>query len=240
MTDSDESLMLENLIRLQELELDLTSLKERVERTPAEIEQLDSEIEDDQRQVEEAKEAIEESGKIRRQLEAEVEALRDKLTHYQDQLMQVKTNTEYQAMLHEIQFAKERIETKEDEILSQMMDADEKERVLVEKSGDYGKKEAAIRSRKQELEQFLKQSETELNSLEEQVDQIKSLLSREHLARYKRIAAVRNGIALAAVVGGTCQGCHVRLRPQLLAEVKLNRQVRVCENCSRILYFPSS
>ena len=240
MTGSDESLMLENLIRLQELELDLSSLTERVERTPEEIEQLDSEIEDDRRQVEEAKEAIEESGKVRRQLEAEVEALRDKLSHYQDQLMQVKTNTEYQAMLHEIQFAKDRIESKEDEILAQMMDADEKEQMLVEKSGEFGKKEAEIRSRRQELQDFLEQSESELRALEEQVAQIKSVLSREHLARYNRISSVRNGIALAAVVGGTCQGCHVRLRPQLLAEVKLNRQVRVCENCSRILYFPSS
>jgi predicted nucleic acid-binding Zn-ribbon protein len=240
MTAADESLMLENLIRLQKLELELSSLKERVDQTPEKIAQLDSEIKEDQKQVEEAKEAIQVSGKVRRQLEAEVEALREKLSHYQDQLMQVKTNTEYQAMLHEIQFTRERIEAKEDEILSEMMNADEKEQILVEVSGEFGKKQAEIKSQKRELEEFLKGSESELASLEEQVTQIKGVLKREHLARYNRIASVRNGMALAAVVGGTCQGCHVRLRPQLLAEVKLNRQVLVCENCSRILYFPSS
>lgn len=232
--------MLENLIRLQELELDLASLKEKVGQTPEEIAQLDAEIEEHRKAVEKAREAIELSGKLRRQLEAEVDALRNKLSHYQDQLMQVRTNTEYQAMIHEIEFTKERIVEKEDEILGQMMDVDEKERLLEDVSGEFGRKEGEIRSRRQELEKFLKSSESELSTLGEQVGQIEGMLSREYLARYKRIASVRNGIALAAVVGGTCQGCHVRLRPQLLAEVKLNRQIRVCENCSRILYFPSS
>jgi predicted nucleic acid-binding Zn-ribbon protein len=121
-----------------------------------------------------------------------------------------------------------------------MMDSDEKERLLRDANGEFGKKKAEIKSRKKELEDFLRQSETEVSGLEEQVAQIKSMITREHLARYARIASVRNGIAIASVVGSICQGCHVRLRPQLMAEVKLNRQVLVCENCSRILYFPTS
>ena len=240
MTDHEEAFTLQNLIRLQELELEFCSLSEKVERTPAEISLLDAELEEDQRQVDEAKEAIEDSSKHRRQLEAEIEALRTKLEHYQDQLMQVRTNTEYQAMLHEISFTKEKVEKKEDEILEQMMDSEEKERMLRDANGALGKKKAEIEGRKRELEGFLGQSEKVLSDLEEQVGQVRSMIDQEHLSRYTRIASVRNGIAIAAVVGGTCQGCHVRLRPQLLAEVKLNRQVRVCENCSRILYFPSS
>jgi len=240
MTGHGDSFELQNLIRLQELELALSSLKEQVRQTPEQISLLASELEEDQRQVNQAKEAIEDSGKVRRQLESEVEALRTKLVHYQDQLMQVRTNTEYQAMLQEISFAKERIEAKEDEILSQMMDADEKERVLRDVSGELGKKKADIETRKGELEYFLKRSESDLEALEEQVGQVREKIAHEQLARYSRIASARNGLALVPVVGGTCQGCHVRLRPQLMAEVKLNRQVRVCENCSRILYFPSS
>ena len=240
MTGHDDSSELQNLIHLQELELELASLKDKVGKTPKQIALLDSELEENEKQVDEAKEAIENSGKLRRQLESEVEALRTKLQHYQDQLMQVRTNTEYQAMLQELSFTKEKIETKEDEILSQMMDADEKERVLRDVSGEFGKKKGEIEARKRELEAVLKRSESDLVALEEQVGQVRGQIAREQLARYTRIASVRNGLALAPVVGGTCQGCHVRLRPQLMAEVKMNRQVLVCENCSRILYFPSS
>jgi len=240
MTDQNESLALQNLIRLQELELQLSSLEERVGRTPDEIRTLELQLEEAWEQVEETKQAIENAGKVRRQLEAEVEALRGKLSHYQDQLMQVKTNVEYQAMLHEIQFTRDRIESKEDEILDQMMDVDEKEQALRDADGEFGKKKAEIEKQKTALEEFLQCSESELKALEEEVGQVKGMISQEHLARYARIASVRNGVAIVPVVGGTCQGCHVRLRPQLLAEVKLNRQVRLCENCSRILYFPSS
>lgn len=240
MTDQNESLALQNLIRLQELELQLSSLEERVGRTPDEIRTLELQLEEAREQVEETKQAIENAGKVRRQLEAEVEALRGKLSHYQDQLMQVKTNVEYQAMLHEIQFTRDRIESKEDEILDQMMDVDEKEQALRDADGEFGKKKAEIEKQKTALEEFLQCSESELKALEEEVGQVKGMISQEHLARYARIASVRNGVAIVPVVGGTCQGCHVRLRPQLLAEVKLNRQVRLCENCSRILYFPSS
>lgn len=240
MAGHDDSFELQNLIRLQELELALSSLNEKVGQTPGQISLLESELEEYQRQVDEAKEAIENSGKVRRQLEAEVEALKTKLVHYEDQLMQVRTNTEYQAMLQEISFAKERIEAKEDEILTQMMDTDEKELVLQEASGKLVKKKGEIETRKRELETFLQRSESDLGALEEQVGQVRGMITREQLARYSRIASARKGLALAPVVGGTCQGCHVRLRPQLMAEVKLNRQVRVCENCSRILYVPSS
>jgi len=240
MTDHDDAFTLQNLIRLQALELELSALSERVQKTPEEISLLDAELEEDQRQVDEAKKAIEDSAKLRRQLEAEVEALGTKLEHYQDQLMQVRTNTEYQAMLHEISFTREKIERKEDEILEQMLDSEDKELMLRDANGVFGKKKAEIESRKQELEKFLQQSETEISGLEEQVGQVKSMIDQELLARYARIASVRNGIAIAPVVGGTCQGCHVRLRPQLMAEVKLNRKVHVCENCSRILYSPAS
>jgi len=240
MADHDSALDLQNLIRLQELESSMALLRERVGRTPEQIERLDEQLEDAKRLVEGAEEAIAGAGKVRRQLEADVESLREKLSHYQEQLMLVKTNTEYQAMLHEIEFVKKKIEEKEDEILEQMMEVDEKERLLQDASKDLGEKQEEVEARRRELEEFLKSSESELHAVQDQVEAVKDALGRQYLAQYARIAAVRNGMALAPVVGGTCQGCHVRLRPQLLAEVKLNRQIKVCENCSRILYFPTS
>ena len=240
MTNHDDAVDLKNLIRLQELELELIALRKRVARIPDEIGALDSLLEEEQRQVDEAKEAIENTGKARRHLESEVESLGLKLSHYQDQLMQVKTNTEYQAVLHEIDFTKKKVEAREDQILEQMMAADEGERVLREVNGQFGEKKAEVEGHKQELVEFLKRSESKLCEVQQQVELVREMIPQEYLDRYKRIAAVRNGIAVAPVVGGICQGCHVRLRPQLLAEVKLNRQVKVCENCSRILHFPSS
>ena len=82
--------------------------------------------------------------------------------------MQVKTNVEYQAMLHEIEFTKKRIEDREDEILELMMDADEKEQMLQDVSGDFNQKKTEVENRKRRLEEFLSESQSELDQLEEQ------------------------------------------------------------------------
>jgi len=76
-----------------------------------------------------------------------------------------------------------------------------------------------------------------LEKVEEERARIESIIPLEFLARYQRIAAVRDGLAVAKVVNHSCEACHVRLRPQLLAELRTNRQIILCENCNRILYY---
>jgi predicted nucleic acid-binding Zn-ribbon protein len=237
MADEDSSVHLQNLIRLQELELELFAVRSKVEETPQEMGALDDQLEADRQRVEDAKKEIEDTGKDRRQIEGEVDTLRQRLSQYQDQLMLVKTNTEYQAMLHEIEFAKRQIEEKEDLILEQLLEADENEKTLREVTEQFTKRQSEVEGRRKELEEFLNRSSLELDALKERIEEVRRQIPREHLARYERIAAARNGLVLVKVLGNSCQGCHVRLRPQLLAEVRTNRQILLCENCSRVLYY---
>ena len=44
-------------------------------------------------------------------------------------------------------------------------------------------------------------------------------------------------VAVAEAKDDTCQLCHVKLRPQMFVDVKLNDQLIQCPSCSRILYF---
>ena len=55
--------------------------------------------------------------------------------------------------------------------------------------------------------------------------------------RYEMIFSRRGGVAVVAVRGGTCQGCHMHVPPQLFNELKKFRDVRQCPNCHRILYW---
>ena len=51
--------------------------------------------------------------------------MQTRLAKYKDQLLEVKTNREYTAMLHEIEAAQNDIRTREDRILEIMMESDE-------------------------------------------------------------------------------------------------------------------
>ncbi len=229
---------LQSLVQLQDLDLALKQLRDKVRRVPVELSVLEQDLADCRRLYESVVQNQEEGDKQRRHLESEVETSRQKLSKYKDQLMSVKTNKEYQAMLAEIANCEQEISAKEDQILERMMVADEwKERQRGAKEG-LGAREKEIHAKRQELEAFRTQSENELNHLEGQRSVLRQSLSPELFELYERIATARHGVAVAPALDQSCQGCHVRLRPQLFNEVKMNLQIIRCESCSRILYYP--
>ncbi len=235
---SDYAELLRQLVHLQEYHCRISELQGKVERAPAQIAQLDAALEGQTSEVNSAQQRIEEATRERRALEHEVETLRGKLSHYKDQLMSVKTNTEYQAMLHEISFVETQIGDKEDRILECMLEADELESNLADATTSFEEKRRTIEVQKKEIEDFVSNSEKELVQLRAEMGQLENDLPAGFLERYQRIAAVRGGVALAAVSNSSCEACHVRLRPQLVAEIRTNREIMVCENCNRILYYP--
>jgi len=229
---------LQSLVQLQELDLALKQLRDKVRRVPVELSALEQDLAECRQLYESVVKNQEEGDKQRRHLESDVDTSRQKLSKYKDQLMSVKTNKEYQAVLAEIASCEKEISAKEDQILERMMLADEwNERQRAAKQ-ELGAREKEIDVRRKELEAFRTQSENELNHLEGQRSVLRQSLSSALVELYERIANARHGVAVAPALDQSCQGCHVRLRPQLFQDVKTNLQIIRCESCSRILYYP--
>jgi uncharacterized protein len=62
-------------------------------------------------------------------------------------------------------------------------------------------------------------------------------ISGDALEVFERVARGRKGVAMAEARDGLCTVCHVRLRPQVLNEVRRNTSIIQCDSCTRILYF---
>ena len=60
----------------------------------------------------------------KRKHEGTISEVRGKISKYRDQSLDVKTNDQYKALLHEIQFAEKEIAGTEDKILELMVNAD--------------------------------------------------------------------------------------------------------------------
>lgn len=105
---------LRNLIALQDIDQKLVSLRKQISEIPNKIQSYGDEL----RQALESHQGHitlnQELGKQRRAKENDVEMMRTKLSRLKDQLMGVKTNKEYTAMLHEIQAAEDQIRMAED------------------------------------------------------------------------------------------------------------------------------
>ena len=76
-------------------------------------------------QVATARERFSQSQSARLRAENDLTAAQGRLSKFKDQLMEVKTNREYQAMQLEIETAREEVRRVEDRILERMFEADD-------------------------------------------------------------------------------------------------------------------
>ncbi len=225
-----------NLIALQDLDLKIISLKKQISEIPTKTQAYRDELQK-LTQAHEARVTLgQELGKQRRTRESDVEMMRTKLSRLRDQLMGVKTNKEYTAMLHEIQAAEDQIRAAEDGILEIMERLESMER-------DLGREESTLKTRSAELELQIRSAEQSVPQLEAEVARIceqkaalEQSIGAELLARYRRIADARKGIALAEAKDELCSACHVRIRPQVFADLHRTEEIYACDSCSRILF----
>ena len=232
---------LQTLIELQEIDLQTVELQKKSSQVPQEIEVLDQSLQASRETLRESARKIEEQNSLSRELEGEVELLREKLAKYETQLMDVKTNKEYQAMLHEIENVETRIRVHEDQLLEGMVALDEWEEKLGQVRQRLEEEEKKISAKRRDLEEFVSRSQHEITKLQQSRALLLEGVPQQLVEQYQKIASARSGTALAeARDDQSCQACHVKLRPQLFNDVKTNRFIITCESCNRILYYPGS
>jgi len=228
---------MQKLVEFQKVVLDLRRVRREQEEAPRQKEAL----EDKRRLAEEefvrAEEALEAHRLERRAMEGELDDFEEKLGKYKEQLMSVKTNKEYTAMLHEIKTVKQLVSDKETAILTQM-DLIEDERKQVAEADRLRKASLdELVTRGERLEARIVQLREEEGSLEEERARLEKDVPANLLERFNRLAAVRDGIALSEAVDERCSTCHQRLRPQIWHEVRHTDNDAICDGCGRMLYY---
>ena len=227
---------LEKLVRLHHAE---THLK-RIESDLADVPRLRKEIEDrlerDRARLDAAKSALATSQKSRREHEAAVADLKGKLSKYKGQLMEVKTNKEYTAVLHEIEGVERDIRARDDLTFAEM----EKEEALAHEvkreEADFKAVAADAAKEIADLEARSTGLAAEASRRQAERDAAAASIPEEPLALYSRVARLR-GTGVAEARDGVCESCHVKMRVQVWVEVRKNEQLLQCESCSRVLYY---
>jgi uncharacterized protein len=227
---------LRNLIALQELDQKIANLQKKIVDVPGKIQTLQEELELLTKNHHDKIVTSQELAKRRRVSEGEVDLMRAKLSRLKDQLMAVKTNKEYTAMLHEIQMAEAQIRQEEDKILEIMESMETCELELKAYENALSSHSKQIEQSIRELEGSIPVMETESIMLREEKSRMEDRVERELLSRYHTIAQARRGIALAEAREELCTACHVRIRPQVYAELLRADVIYVCDSCDRILF----
>jgi predicted nucleic acid-binding Zn-ribbon protein len=229
---------LKRLIRLQELMRKAAALDERIAAVPAEVAGLEKELLAMQNEIEAAGVRLEALQKDRRKLESDLMGVETKIEKYQGQLLEIKTNKEYQAMLKEIESCRAERMALDEKILLEMEEGDERTDTFRDLEGRLKEKERATRDGKKRLDDLVASLKREKDGIKSERADLESAIPREYLEPFSKVARQRKGLALVEVRGELCGGCHVRVMPKLIQQVRRATGLIACDSCKRYLYVP--
>jgi len=231
---------LSQLIELQELDLELQRLNDRLAKIPAERDQIESDFRQYAAEFLELKDRYDRTLNDRKQLETELASAQEHHDKYKQDLMRVTNPKQYEAAVREIDATKKQIGSFESEILKRMEDADKLDAEIKERTPD-------VERKREEADQTLTAFDAERQAAEQQIValnqrrlQLAAQVSKPLFAAYDRLARSRRGLALSLISNeGICSVCRVRVRPKIFSDVRRGNEMITCENCGRILYYKS-
>jgi len=227
----------ENLIKLQRIDVEIRELSLFLENFPAKEREIEKKIEEASRELNDIKDKLNLNQKKRRELESEAQDLREKIKKYKHQLNDVKSNLEYRSLLKEIEATQQKIDELEEAVITRLLEADEIEEKIKGATSKVDQVKDESDKEKELLRSQKKEAENRKDQLLKERESLRILIPSEQLELYHKIAAKRHGIALSPVHDEFCSLCHMRIRPQVINELKAGKSIILCENCGRILYW---
>jgi predicted nucleic acid-binding Zn-ribbon protein len=227
---------IENLLKLQDTDKEIRRLQDEVAELPKRVAVIEQKLAGTKAQLEKAQTAVKADEAARRKYETNISDLRGKISKYRDQSLDVKTNDQYKALLHEIQFAEKEITANEDKILELMVNADARDKEVKAAQAELKAETAEIEQEKEQARRRTAEDEKLLAEARGKRDQLRTGVREDLLRHYERVSKFR-GSGISEVRDHKCMACQVMLRPQTYNEVRSGTQTIVCDSCQRILYF---
>ena len=229
---------IEHLITLQRTDREIERLKAEIAELPKRVATIEEQLAGTKATLERAKSAVKTDDAARRKYDTAITDLRQKISKYRDQSLDVKTNEQYKALLHEIQFAEKEIGANEDKILELMVNAEVREKEVKAAEAELKEETAEIEKEKKIAHDRTAADEKELTEWTAKRDAARAAVDPDLLRHYDRVLKFR-GSGLAEVRDQKCMGCSVVLRPQTYNEVRGGKLI-YCNSCQRILYYDPS
>lgn len=228
------------LIELQEVDKRLDELKEERGDLPLIVEDLEKKLETKQNEVKQHNENLKNSKVRQRELELLIEESKAKFEKYEEQLYQVKTNREYDAITLETETVKKQWDDSKSELESVQNEMHELEELVSEISAEVEKLEGELEENTVELNSKLNETAEEENLLKQEREIIINKSNPEIIKRYELVRQARDGQGIAQIKDNVCGGCYSYIPPQKVVEVKKMKEIFTCEFCGRILVWDES
>lgn len=230
---------LHELLGLQKIDSAIDRLNARRQNLveQIELERLTGLLNDLEKAIAEQHVLVSEVAGRQTRLDDEIEILANKITVEEQKLFagNIQTPRELMALQSEVESLKRRRSALEDDDLEVMEEREGREKHLAEldeqASDLLAKVDEATAAKDAAMGELKEELDAEMTKRDQWVPRIQP----ELLDYYERLRTSKGGVAAAALVDGTCEGCHLRLPAQELKRVRDSAGLAHCDECRRIL-----
>ncbi|MBQ1266008.1 MAG: hypothetical protein IIY06_04480 [Proteobacteria bacterium] len=229
------------LIELQKLDLEQDKLRINVDNKIKKVEEDREKLVDLEDSLRSEEQDLEETQSLLSKRENELVEAQNGYKHTEDKL-NAATNSRDFATIEQERETFKRTQVSIEEEIRTLKEAISKKEVDIK---DHRNAYAALNEENQkmaaEAETEAASIEDKVNALKEKVAELSKKVKPEILKRYNFIRKKRPGLAaVVSASNGTCEGCHMKLQPQVYIRLQRQNSLECCQNCQRILYFDVS
>jgi uncharacterized protein len=226
---------LQNLYALQQVDSHLDELQELKGDLPGEVQSLEEQLASLVDQHTNHEQRMRQSFTQRDDADAQIITMKERLEKYKKQQFAVRTNREYDALTREMDAATETITRLEKEMEQLEAAASVARTQMEETAAKITDLQKQLAEKRTALAEVSKTTEDEELRFVHEREKLVARIAKPDLVAYERIRKAKRGTAVVPVKRQACGGCHNRVPPQKLLELRKNDRIYTCERCGRII-----
>ncbi len=227
---------LENLDKLQELDLKTHDIRNELANIPKQIEEIRQNVETVRIILQKEQTRLDDAEKWLKEKEHEISLQSDLLIKSKNKLQGAKNEKESKAASREIETIKKNISDQEKEQI-ELMEAIEQYKVaMAEHKSEFAELEEQLKLSEQEGDNRIAQIKTELLASDAGRKGLTVNIDAKVLRLYERIHK-RLPVAIVKITEPLCPGCNFQIRPQIYNDIIKGESVHTCQNCMRLLVY---
>ena len=227
------------LLQLQRVDSTIDRLQARLAHLPEQsaLDALEAKAQELDVQIAERQAVFDDVSTRQRRLDFEVDTLVQKIKAESGRLYSgvVSNAKELQDISREVEALKRRKSVLEDNDLEVMEERDGVEKELEALTSERSSLTAQIERGRVARDDAAGETGSQLTAAELERQRWVPRVDPQLLKVYDTIRASKGGVGAAAMVDGTCQGCHMRLPAQEAERVRTTGGLVRCDECQRIL-----
>jgi hypothetical protein len=224
-----------NLLQLQTCDVKVRELDTAAKQLPAKLDPLRRDLTKLQGMLDAERAKMAETEAWRKSQQEQIDREREALKTAQNKLQQSKNSKEFGAASREVENKRKSISDREAELKKVSETLAQSKSQLDSRDADVQKLRDELAAGEAAMKDQVESLNAQLAEAKTARDAARATVEVKWVKVYDTLAAKR-GYAVAPVIKGVCQGCHMALPPQLNNILARMESIETCPRCGRLVY----